>query len=256
MSFHQRLTRGEKVFGIMLSEIANPNAAMMLATAGLDFFVIDMEHGTLDYSEMAGLVTAARGWNVAPVVRIPEIRRETVLKPLDAGAAGLVVPQVEEVEQVEEVVSHAMYPDRGRRGVALRRAHSAFAKRPAVQYMAEADRETLVLVQIETRRGLENVDRLAEVEGLGGFFIGPFDLSVDLGIPGALDHEEMREAYRTVIAAAKRTNRVAAIHVFDPHMAVELMQDGIDMCSVSSEINMLVDQASNNVQIMRDATQP
>ncbi len=253
MSLNQLLAHDEKAFGIMLSEIANPNVVMMLATAGLDFFVIDMEHGTLDYSDMGGLVTAARGWNVAPVVRIPEIRRESVLKPLDAGAVGIVVPQVEEVDQVEEVVAHAKYPDRGRRGVALRRAHSAFAKRPPVEYMAEADNQTLVLVQVETRRALQNLDRLAEVEGLGGFFIGPFDLSVDMGRPGELDHAELREAYRAVIAAAKRTNRVAAIHVFDPHMAVELMRDGIDMCSVSSEVNMLVDQASGNVEIMRDS---
>ncbi|GAA3726939.1 2-keto-3-deoxy-L-rhamnonate aldolase RhmA [Spinactinospora alkalitolerans] len=253
MSFHQRLKRGEKVLGTMISEISNPNTAVMLATAGLDFFLIDMEHGTLDYSDMAGLITAGRGWNVTPAVRIPEIRRETVLKPLDAGASVLVVPQVEEVAEVEEVVSHAMYPHRGRRGVALRRPHSAYAKYPAMEYMEGADKETLVLVQIETRRGLENVERLAEVEGLGGFFIGPFDLSVDMGLPGEVGHPDLREAFRRVIAAAHKHGRVAAIHVFDPRMAIELMDDGINMCSVSSDINMLVDQATDNVRIMRES---
>lgn len=253
MEFHQRVTDGQTVIGTMISEFANPNLAVMLATAGLDFFVIDQEHGTLDDSDMAGLVTAGRGWGVAPIVRVPEIRRETILKPLDAGAAGLVIPQVEEVSEVEAVLAHALYPRRGRRGVALRRAHSAYAKHPAQQYMADADARSLVLVQIETRRALDNVERLAEVDGLGGFFIGPFDLSVDLGRPGRIGDAEMRAAYRRVVDAARKHGRVAAIHVFDPQMAVELVNDGITMCSVSSDVNLIVDQTSDNVRLMRES---
>ncbi|QVQ53039.1 hypothetical protein J4H86_04330 [Spiractinospora alimapuensis] len=256
MSFRQRVDEGETVLGTMISEVANPNTAVMVATAGFDFFIIDMEHGTYDYSQMAGLIAVARGRGVAPLVRVPEIRRETILKPLDAGAAGLVVPQVEEVEQVEEVVAHGLYPPRGRRGVALRRAHSDYAPGPAAEYMRAADRETLLLVQIETARAVDNVDALAAVEGLGGFLIGPFDLSVDLGLPADVTHDELRRAYRRVIAAARERGLVAAIHVFDPRMAIELIHDGITMCSVGSDVNSIVDQASDNVRVVREAVRP
>lgn len=130
MTLRHKLNGNQAALGTMVSELRNPNSAVMLSTAGLDFFIIDMEHGTFDYSDMAALITAARGKGIDPAVRVPEIRRESVLKPLDAGATTLVVPQVEEVKEAEEVLRYALYPDRGHRGVALRRAHSDYAANP------------------------------------------------------------------------------------------------------------------------------
>ncbi|MQA04206.1 MAG: hypothetical protein GEV07_16265 [Streptosporangiales bacterium] len=255
MSFRERVRGGEQLVGAMMSDVTNPNLAVMLATAGLDFFIIDMEHGTCDWSDMAALVSTARGWGITPMVRIPEIRRETVLKPLDAGATGLVVPQVEEVAQVEEVLAHARYPDTGRRGVALRRAHSAYAARNATEYMQQANEETLVLVQIETRRGLDNLEQLAKIDGLGGFLIGPFDLSVDMGLPAEVNHPDVRAAFRKVIDVAEQHGIVSAIHVQEPDTAIELFAEGMQVCSVSSDINMIVDQAAENTRKIRESLQ-
>lgn len=99
MSLRKRLITGELTLSTVISEVRNPNLARMLATAGLDSMIIDMEHGTFGWPDMSVLIAVARGCGLAPVVRIPEIRREAILKPLDAGAAGILVPMVNSVEE-------------------------------------------------------------------------------------------------------------------------------------------------------------
>lgn len=237
--------------GLMLSEIRNPSLAVMLATAGMDFFIIDMEHGAYGWESMSSLIATARAVGVEPVVRIPEIRRETVLKPLEAGASGLLVPMVERVEQVEELIEHAKYAPQGRRGTALRRAHSHYRRGAPVEYMAGANEATTIAIQIESRRGLEDVDALAAVPGVDALFIGPFDLSVDLGLPGQTWSRELREAYGTVLEAAKRHGRVAGFHAADIEHAHTLIAEGFQMLSVSSDVDLLVDHATANVEALR-----
>lgn len=252
MNIKTRVNDGRSVLGIMVSELSGPSTVTMLSTAGLDFFIIDMEHGPFTYKDMAGLISAARGVGLDPVVRIPEIRRETVLKPLDAGATTLVAPQVEEVEEIQELVHHAMYPGVGRRGVALRRGHSRYAKNPPVEYMQQANEDTMILAQIESARGLENIEALAAVPGLGGFFIGPFDLSVDLGEQGDTTGPTMRDAYRRVISVAQKYRLPTAIQLFDPSMAPEMIKEGISICSFSSDINIIVDHTASLIENIRD----
>lgn len=250
VSAHARQTK--TLFGTMVSELRNPNAAIMLATAGLDFFIIDMEHGTYDYSDMAALISVARGAGIDPYVRIPEIRRETVLKSLDAGATTLVVPQVEETAQVEEALEYALYPERGRRGVALRRAHSFYRVNQPVEYMRQANASTLIFPQIETQKGLDNVEQLARVPGTGGLFIGPFDLSVELGKPGEMESPELMDAYRRIIHAGTANGVPIAMQVFNPTMAYKMINEGVSICSVSSDINIITDQTAQMVNNIKD----
>lgn len=251
MAFRQRLHDGDLLVGTMLSEVRNPNVALMLATAGLDWVVIDLEHGTYGWPDVAALVTACRDAGVAPLVRIPEVRRETVLKPLDAGAVGLVVPMVEHPEQVAEVVRHAKYPPEGRRGVALRRAHSRYAKQSPVAAMAQANEQTVLLMQIESQAGVDGLADLCAVPGFDGFFIGPFDLSVDLGIPGELGHDRLWAAYEQVIATARAHGLAPAIQMFDHDMAERLLAMGVRLCSFSSDVNTLVDSWTESARRIR-----
>lgn len=236
--------RSETLFGTMVSELRNPNSAMMLAAAGLDFFIIDMEHGTYDYTDMAALISVARGAGIEPYVRIPEIRRETVLKSLDAGAATLVVPQVEETAQVEQALEYALYPNQGRRGVALRRAHSFYRVTQPIEYMRQANARVVILPQIETQQGLDNVEAIAAVPGVGGMFIGPFDLSVELGKPGEMEAPELMDAYGRIIRAGIDNGIPTAMQVFNPEMAAKMIREGVSICSVSSDINIITDHTA------------
>ena len=237
--------------GMILSGVSNPSAATMIATAGMDYFILDMEHGTFDWSDMAAMIGAARGAGIHPIVRIPEIRRETVLKPLDAGAAGLLVPMVDTVDQAEEIVRHAKYAPQGQRGTALRRAHSNYGKNPPVEYMARANEETTIAIQLETREAVKNAEALAAVPGIDALFVGPFDLSVDMGLTGQATHPQMREVYRTVLAAAKASGKVAGIHLFESGLAKSLIDEGYQMVSVSSDVDIIVDQTAANVAALR-----
>ncbi|MDK3258464.1 HpcH/HpaI aldolase family protein [Blastococcus capsensis] len=251
MSLKKLFTNDGVALGMMLSGVSNPGVVSMISTAGLDYFILDMEHGPFDWSDMAAMIGIARGAGIRPIVRIPEIRRETVLKPLDAGAAGLLVPMVDTVEQAEEIVRHAKYAPQGQRGTALRRGHSDYAKKPAVEYMARVNEETTIAIQIESREAVKNAEALAAVPGIDALFIGPFDLSVDMGLTGQASDPQMREVYRTVLAAAKASGKVAGIHLFDTQLAKSLIEEGFQMVSVSSDIDIIVDQTAANVSALR-----
>lgn len=251
MSLKSRLASGELTISTMISEVRNPNLARMLATAGLDSMIIDMEHGTFGWPDMSAMIAVARGAGVAPVVRIPEIRRETVLKPLDAGAAGLLVPMVNSEEEAREVVRWVKYPPVGSRGIALRRGHSDYRPVSAEEYLRQADDEVAILLQIETTEALERVDELASIEEVDALFVGPFDLSVDMGIPGKVWDPKIREAFSKVIAAGKRHGVATGIQVFDAGQAEELIEEGVSYLSFSSDVNLLIDPLSRTAESLR-----
>lgn len=254
MSLKRRLAAGELTISTMVSEVRNPNLARMLATAGLDSMIVDMEHGTFGWPDMAAMIAVARGAGLAPVVRIPEIRRETVLKPLDAGAAGILVPMVNSVEEAREVVRLAKYPPAGARGTALRRGHSDYRSVSAEGYLRSANEEVAVLVQIETTTALGLADDLARVDGVDALFVGPFDLSVDMGIPGRVWEPPIRDAYSKVVAAAGRNGVASGIQLFDVDQARELVGEGVRYLSFSSDVNMLVDHAAGAAKTIREET--
>ncbi|MDX1285110.1 MAG: aldolase/citrate lyase family protein, partial [Draconibacterium sp.] len=122
----KRLQKGELVLGTIISEVRNPNLAYMLVQCGFEFFIIDNEHGTYSFETIANMIAAAKGAGISVIVRIPEITRENVLKPLDSGASGLLVPMVNTAEEAREVIRHAKYAPLGNRGVALRRPHNDY----------------------------------------------------------------------------------------------------------------------------------
>jgi 4-hydroxy-2-oxoheptanedioate aldolase len=251
MSLRKRLADGELTISTMVSEVRNPNLARMLATARLDSMIIDMEHGTFGWPDMSAIIAVARGAGLFPVVRIPEIRRETVLKPLDAGAAGLLVPMVNTVEEAQEVIRLVKYPPAGMRGTALRRGHSDYRAVSAEEYLGRVNEEVAVLLQIESTSALEIVDDLARIDGVDALFVGPFDLSVDMGMPGKVWDPQIRKAFSSVIAAGKRNGIATGIQVSDVGQARELVSEGMRYLSFSSDVNMLIDYAARSAEAIR-----
>ena len=184
--FRTKLRQGALMVGTLISEIRNPNVMYMLAQSGFDFVIVDMEHGAYSPETVSDHIAAARGAGIPVIVRICEIRRETILKPLDSGAVGLLVPQVNTAEQAKEVVAHAKYPPEGNRGVAIRRAHNFYRKVDAAAYMKQTNEQTFIAVQAESPEAIENLEEIADVPGVDSIFVGPFDLSVSMGIPGKI----------------------------------------------------------------------
>jgi len=247
----KKLQKGELVLGTIISEIRNPNIAYMLAQCGFEFFIIDNEHGSYNPETISNMIAAARGANISVIVRIPEIKRESILKPLDAGAAGMLVPMVNTASQAKEVVQHAKYPPMGNRGAALRRPHNLYTKVNATDYLKQANENTFIVVQAETTTSIENIDEIAAVEGVDCIFVGPFDLSISLGIPGQINHSLEMEAIEKVASACKKNNKIAGILMFDQEMLTHWIKKDFRFAVYSSDITMLADAASQTVKELK-----
>ena len=145
----QKLDAGEVVIGTMIDEVRSPAIAQILAVAGFDFFFIDMEHGAYDLPTASDIMKAARLAGIVPLVRVPDFRHFPKGRIMDSGALGLMVPRVETREQVEEMVAEIKYPPLGRRGAFVSGANNDYCPQPLAAFIEEANRETLVIVQIE-----------------------------------------------------------------------------------------------------------
>ncbi len=252
----RRLKKGDLLVGTMISEVRNPNVAYMLAQSGFAFFLIDNVHGAYSPETLSNMIAAARGAGIAAIVRIPEIRRETILKPLDSGAAGLLVPQVNTAEQTKEILTHAKYPPAGNRGVALRRAHSLYQKVNPAEYLKQANEETFIAIQAETPTAIENLEAIASVSGVDAVFVGPFDLSVSLGIPGETNQPREVEAIDRVVEVCRRRGIVSGIHLFDLKALKMWVEKGMRFVTYSSDIALLADAAANGVAGLKSLPLP
>jgi 2-keto-3-deoxy-L-rhamnonate aldolase RhmA len=197
------------------------------------------------------MIAAARGAGIAVIVRVPEIRRESILKPLDSGASGLLVPQVNTAKEAEEVIRHAKYPPAGNRGVGLRRAHSLYARVSAAEYLQKANENTFIAVQAESPEAIKNIDEIAAVDGVDCIFVGPFDLSVSMGIPGQLTHPREVEAIEKVLEACRRHKKISGILMFETEILSEWIKKGVRFAVYSSDISLLADAALKSVNELK-----
>jgi 2-keto-3-deoxy-L-rhamnonate aldolase RhmA len=154
--------------------------------------------------------------SLAPVVRVPVTDYHHIAHALDVGAMGLVIPLVADAAQARFAVECAMYPPRGRRGCAFAMIHDDYKGGDLTAKMRHANENVLIVAQIETAQGLENVEAIAAVDGVDALWIGQFDLTTSLGIPGRFDHPQFLEATSRVVAACRKHNKAATLAVMDP----------------------------------------
>ena len=242
-----KLKNGGLAVGTMISEIRNPNLAYMLAQCGFDFFIIDNEHGSYSPETISNMIAAARGAGVLTVVRIPEIRRETILKPLDCGAAGLLVPQVNTADQAKEIMMHAKYPPSGNRGFALSRAHSLYTRPKVDEYLSQANETTFIAVQAESPEAIRNLESIAATPGVDAIFVGPADLSVSLGIPGQVTHPDEIEAIDRVVEVCQTHGITPGVHMSNPETLGAWIKKGMRFVTFSSDVDMLAKAAADSL---------
>ena len=211
-SLKERLRNGEQVLGTMVTTFVAPDIAKILQVCGFDFFIVDCEHGAFTTREVANIIAVARGIGMPALVRIPEMRREHALKFMEMGASGLLLPNTETAEQAKMLVDCTKYAPLGHRGVSLSRPHTDFKKVSGATYMPQANDETILMCQIESRKGVENVEEIIAVEGIDVAFIGPNDMSQDYGILGQFEHPDIVAAFEKIIAAAEANGKWAGAH--------------------------------------------
>lgn len=215
-SIKEKLARGEATLGSWMS-MAHVSIAEILASAGYDWVVVETEHTAIDVSEVLRLLIAIEGRGAVPLVRLAWNDPVQCKAVLDSGAAGVIVPMVNTKAEAEMAVRAAKYPPDGFRGVGLARAQGygeTFAS-----YVERANADTLVVLQIEHIDAVRNIDEILSVPGIDATFIGPYDLSMSMGLPGQLTHPDVVHARERVLAATLERGLTAGIHLVHPDRA-------------------------------------
>ncbi len=246
-----RLRNGEQVLGTMVTTFASPDIAKILKTCGFDFLIIDCEHGAFTTREAANIIAVSRSIGLSALVRIPEMRREHALKFMEMGASGLLLPNTETADQARMLVDCTKYAPMGHRGVSLSRPHTDFEKVDGLTYMAQSNDQTLLMCQIESRRGVENVEDIVAVPGIDVAFLGPNDLSQDYGLLGQFTHPDIVAAFERVIEAARKHGKWSGVHFGGSAPLKPWLQRGmtINMCNSDNGLLAL------GAKAMREALQ-
>lgn len=236
----QRLAAGGRAFGSMVFEFFTPGMPRLLANAGAEFALYCMEHTGVSYETLKPQFALCRALGVVPLVRVPGTEYDLIARALDCGALGVMVPLVDTAEQAELIVSCTRYPPAGgRRGAAFGFAHDDYEGGGVVEKMQMIHERTLVIAMIETRQGLENVEAIAAVPGVDVLWLGHFDLSNFLGIPGEFSHPVFQDAIRRIVGAAKTHGKAAGYMAASAALGREYLAHGFRMLATGTDQGML-----------------
>ena len=250
-TFRSALARGEQQIGLWLA-LADSYPAELCAGCGYDWLLIDGEHAPNDLRSMLAALQAVAPYPTHPVVRIPKGDDALLKQVLELGATTLLVPMVESAQQAEELVRAMRYPPQGIRGVGSGIARSArWSRYP--NYLHEANDQMCLLVQVETREALAQIDAIAAVEGVDGVFIGPSDLSASMGLLGQPAHPDVKAAIEAAIEAITRAGKAPGILCADETLARRYIDVGARFVAVGVDTSLLVKAASALVARFKNA---
>ncbi len=210
----RKLAAGETVLGLFLGS-DSPDLVEIFGYAGLDFVMIDAEHGTIDPHHAENLVRAAECSGITPLARVTQSTPQTILRFLDAGAQGVMIPWCQSAGEARAAVQAVKYYPTGRRGLAGARAAAFGMQMPLPDYVPLANAETMVITQIETVGTLDALPEMLQVPDIDVFFIGPTDLSRSMGYPGRTHEPAVQEVIERTIAQILAAGKNAGIHTRD-----------------------------------------
>jgi len=250
----QRLLRGETCFGLMAFEFFTPGLAPVLAQAGAEFVILDMEHSGLGIEGVKAQCAFARAAGIVPMVRLP--RPDPGLAPplLDTGALGIMMPLVESAAQVRALVDACRYRPEGKRGLAFGLAHDGYAAGPAAAKMEAANRAVLTIALVESAAGIEAAEAIAAVPGLDMLWLGHFDLSDSLGIPGRFEEPAYRAAAARLRDAAAAQGKPIGWLAADGAQAAAARGAGFRCLCIGHEVMLLRDALRGAIEAGRGAT--
>lgn len=237
---------------MMISEIAFSNMPVLLKNSGIEFCILDCEHGGFDYAEVSRLIMTARLCGLELIVRLANNERKDVVKYLDMGADGLLLPMTDTAEDIQKVADYAKYPPLGHRGISTMRAHTLYAPPPILEYLPEGNARTKIFAQAETRAGVENIDRILAVPGVSGCFIGPNDLSADYDCLGNPNAPEILKAVERVGEAAETAGKTAGIITTNRNYLFKAKVCLFTDFCVGSELNAIAEYGKNAVRTIKD----
>lgn len=238
MNLKERLKERELTIGSWIT-IGHTAVAEIMAHAGYDWLTVDMEHSAITLDIAQDLIRVIELCGVVPLVRVGDNDPILIKRVMDAGAQGVIVPMVNSRDDAERAVASVQYPPKGFRGVGLARAQKYGTGFEG--YKNWNDQESIVIVQIEHIKAVENLESILSVPGVDGFIIGPYDLSGSLGVPGQFEHPKVISALARVKDVSKELNALSGFHVIPPETEVlrEKVREGYKFIAYSLDSLML-----------------
>jgi 4-hydroxy-2-oxoheptanedioate aldolase len=231
----EKLHAGECVFGAFANGVSTEMVEIM-ALAGFDFILIDSEHASSSEERNRYLIMAGECHDTTVMVRIPNKISSSALRNLDVGAQGLLVPQVNTKEEAEGIVAASKYYPEGMRGITIQRSGDYGMSEDSGNYFKNANDNTLIAVQCENIACLKNLDAITATPGVDIIFVGPYDLSQSMGIPGQVESEQVQKVVDTVLELTSKYSKYAGIYVANAELAKKYAAMGFKFIIVGSDI--------------------
>lgn len=242
--------RGVKL-GTLVAEFATPGIGHILKSAGCDFVFFDMEHSGFSLETVKSAIRYFEAADLPVMVRVPSQDYHFLARAMDMGAEGLIAPMVSTVEQAQHIINSMKYHPAGARGVALQIAHDRYRPGSVADKFEAANRRSVFICLIETADGVKNIDGIAGLDGVDCLWVGHFDLSVSLGIPGDFAHPTFTAAMAKIVSAAKKHNKSLGRLVPNVQQGHEFYAQGFDFICYSGDVWVLHDAMADAVSKIR-----
>ncbi len=239
--------------GHFIVEFATPGIGHILKSAGCDFVLFDLEHSGFGFETVKSAIRYFEAADLPAIIRVPSREYHHIARAMDMGAEGVMLPMVGSAEEVRRIVEAVKYHPAGKRGVALQVAHDRYRPGAIADKFIAANRRTTLFCQIETEEGVENAEAMAAIDGVDCLWVGHFDLSVSLGIPGEFDHPRFREAIDKTVAAARKHDKALGRLVPTVEQGAAIWREGFDFVCYSGDVWVLHDALAAAIGELRAA---
>ena len=238
------IAKGEKnmkQIGLMLSEIPHHSLPVLMKNSGLDFFILDYEHGGFDYESISRIIMVSKLCGLKCIIRLANNERKDIIKFLDMGANGLLLPMCNTKEDIAKVVEYSKYPPIGKRGISTMRAHTLYNPGNLMDYIESTNKHIEIYAQIETIEGVKSIKEILGVDGVTGVMVGPNDLSADYGCLADKNAKEILSAISAVGKEAKAVNKIVFIITGNQNYLSKAKECEFDGACIGSELNAISD---------------
>lgn len=250
IKFKNKIKQKKCVIGSFM-KTTDPAYIEIAGYAGYDFVIIDLEHGPSSIENAQNLVRAAQISGVVPIIRTQDNSEIAIQKALDIGAMGIQPPQINNAEQAKQAVRAAKYAPNGVRGVCRFVRASKYSSQDRDEYFKAAN-ENLVILQLEGKSAIDNIDEILKVDGVDIYFIGPYDLSASLGVIGQVDHPEVHKAMKEIIAKASKRGIAVGTFVDKPDSVAMWCDAGVQYIAYSNDTGIFLDACAAIAKLIKD----
>ena len=247
-SLKKKFLNRKPIKGAMIFDFFSPGIPYVIKNSGCEFVIYDMEHGGLTLNKFKELSLISKGIGLNPMIRIPEISYNYISRSLDLGANGIMIPMVNDQKEALEIVKYSKYPPLGRRGAGFGFAHNEYKKENPIDVMENANKTLINIIQIENESGLDNVEKIAKIDNVDCLWVGHFDLSNFLGVPGQFGSKVYLDAINKIVKVGEKYQKSLGIMVSTKQEMSFYSDLGFNVIAVGTEMNLLTNKIANLIK--------